>query len=189
MYTKEKNRNCLTRTGNKSTKVTIVKKKKQEDHHLKKRNEKATGMNQNKENARNNKSRQRKEEKEDRRWAEEGDEKDNRKGHKSPSRRCTPVYYQHEDHLDVSYSSQTGSLDSAKNDEVVQPGAPMCDPNAMAQAQQQQISYLLPNYPGLLMVGMMSTHQYSTARAISTCTARNGHAATNIDPADMDGAS
>uniref|UniRef100_A0A915KB08 Uncharacterized protein n=1 Tax=Romanomermis culicivorax TaxID=13658 RepID=A0A915KB08_ROMCU len=29
----------------------------------------------------------------------------------------------------------------------------MCDTNAMMQAQQQQLPYLLPNYPGLPMVG------------------------------------
>uniref|UniRef100_A0A915J329 Uncharacterized protein n=1 Tax=Romanomermis culicivorax TaxID=13658 RepID=A0A915J329_ROMCU len=31
---------------------------------------------------------------------------------------------------------------------------PMSDPNVMIQAQQQQLPYLLPNYPGLPMVGV-----------------------------------
>uniref|UniRef100_A0A915KU49 Uncharacterized protein n=1 Tax=Romanomermis culicivorax TaxID=13658 RepID=A0A915KU49_ROMCU len=36
---------------------------------------------------------------------------------------------------------------------MAQQGAPMCDMNAMMQAQEQQVPYLPPNYPGLPMVG------------------------------------
>uniref|UniRef100_A0A915J7W0 Uncharacterized protein n=1 Tax=Romanomermis culicivorax TaxID=13658 RepID=A0A915J7W0_ROMCU len=38
----------------------------------------------------------------------------------------------------------------ARNNEMTQQGAPMCDTNAMIQAQQQQMSYLPPNYLGLI---------------------------------------
>uniref|UniRef100_A0A915I171 Uncharacterized protein n=1 Tax=Romanomermis culicivorax TaxID=13658 RepID=A0A915I171_ROMCU len=54
--------------------------------------------------------------------------------------------------LDMSYSSRAASLDRARNNEMAQQGAPMCDTNAMIQAQQQ-MSYLPPNYPGLPVVG------------------------------------
>uniref|UniRef100_A0A915HFN9 Uncharacterized protein n=1 Tax=Romanomermis culicivorax TaxID=13658 RepID=A0A915HFN9_ROMCU len=63
------------------------------------------------------------------------------------------AYFQHDDRLDVSYSSRAASLDRARNNEMAQQGALMCDTNAMIQAQQQQVSYLPPNYPGLPMVG------------------------------------
>uniref|UniRef100_A0A915IV35 Uncharacterized protein n=1 Tax=Romanomermis culicivorax TaxID=13658 RepID=A0A915IV35_ROMCU len=57
----------------------------------------------------------------------------------------------HQDRLDVSYSSRAASLDRARNNEMAQQGGPMCDTNAMMQAQQQQLPYLPPNYPGLPM--------------------------------------
>uniref|UniRef100_A0A915L5K8 Uncharacterized protein n=1 Tax=Romanomermis culicivorax TaxID=13658 RepID=A0A915L5K8_ROMCU len=56
----------------------------------------------------------------------------------------------HEDHLDVSYPNRAPSLDRARKEDVAQPGASMCDPNAMLQAQQQ-ILYLPPNYLSLPM--------------------------------------
>uniref|UniRef100_A0A915IRV8 Uncharacterized protein n=1 Tax=Romanomermis culicivorax TaxID=13658 RepID=A0A915IRV8_ROMCU len=56
-------------------------------------------------------------------------------------------------HCGVAYSSRAASLDRARNNEMTQQGAPMCDTNVMIQAQQQQMSYLPPNYPGLPMVG------------------------------------
>uniref|UniRef100_A0A915KJK0 Uncharacterized protein n=1 Tax=Romanomermis culicivorax TaxID=13658 RepID=A0A915KJK0_ROMCU len=34
---------------------------------------------------------------------------------------------------------------------MTQQGVPMSDPNTMIQAQQQQLPFLLPNYPGLPM--------------------------------------
>uniref|UniRef100_A0A915HN73 Uncharacterized protein n=1 Tax=Romanomermis culicivorax TaxID=13658 RepID=A0A915HN73_ROMCU len=46
-------------------------------------------------------------------------------------------------------SHKTTSLDRARTNEVAQQGVPMCDTNAMMQAQQQQLPYLPPNYPGL----------------------------------------
>uniref|UniRef100_A0A915L302 Uncharacterized protein n=1 Tax=Romanomermis culicivorax TaxID=13658 RepID=A0A915L302_ROMCU len=55
--------------------------------------------------------------------------------------------------LDVSYSSGAASLDMARANEMSQQGVPMSDLNAMIQAQQQQLLYLPPNYPGLPIVG------------------------------------
>uniref|UniRef100_A0A915LB31 Uncharacterized protein n=1 Tax=Romanomermis culicivorax TaxID=13658 RepID=A0A915LB31_ROMCU len=64
-----------------------------------------------------------------------------------------PAYFQHDNRLDVSYSSPAASLDRARKNEMAQQGGLMCHTNTMIQAQQQQVPYLPPNYPGLPMVG------------------------------------
>uniref|UniRef100_A0A915IJN7 Uncharacterized protein n=1 Tax=Romanomermis culicivorax TaxID=13658 RepID=A0A915IJN7_ROMCU len=46
---------------------------------------------------------------------------------------------------------------------MTQQGAPMCDMNAMMQAQQQQLPYLLPYYPGLPMVGSVIGERSGTS--------------------------
>uniref|UniRef100_A0A915JRT2 Uncharacterized protein n=1 Tax=Romanomermis culicivorax TaxID=13658 RepID=A0A915JRT2_ROMCU len=51
-----------------------------------------------------------------------------------------------------SRKSRAPSLDRARNNEMAQQGVPMCNTNAMMQAQQQQVPYLPPNYPGLPML-------------------------------------
>uniref|UniRef100_A0A915HKG7 Uncharacterized protein n=1 Tax=Romanomermis culicivorax TaxID=13658 RepID=A0A915HKG7_ROMCU len=99
------------------------------------------------------KERERKEKSRERKHKGEKGTKEHKDSRKSRSRKRTPAYYQHEDRLDVSYSSRATSLDRARTDEVAQQGAPMCDTNVMMQAQQQQLPYLPPNYPGLPMVG------------------------------------
>uniref|UniRef100_A0A915KB11 Uncharacterized protein n=1 Tax=Romanomermis culicivorax TaxID=13658 RepID=A0A915KB11_ROMCU len=62
-----------------------------------------------------------------------------------------PAYYHHEDRIGVSYASQMCSLDRARNEENVPLGAKMSNSNAIAQ-EQQQVTYLSPNYTGLPMV-------------------------------------
>uniref|UniRef100_A0A915K4E8 Uncharacterized protein n=1 Tax=Romanomermis culicivorax TaxID=13658 RepID=A0A915K4E8_ROMCU len=71
-----------------------------------------------------------------------------------------PAYYQHDDRLDVSYSSRAPSLDRARNKEMTQQGVSMSDTNAMMQVQQQQVPYLPPNYPGLPMVNYWQAQRY-----------------------------
>uniref|UniRef100_A0A915I9T0 Uncharacterized protein n=1 Tax=Romanomermis culicivorax TaxID=13658 RepID=A0A915I9T0_ROMCU len=113
------------------------------------------------------KERERKEESRERKHKGEKGTKEHKDSRKSWSRKRTPAYYQHEDRLDVSYSSRATSLDRARTNEVAQQGAPMCDTNAMMQAQQQQLPYLPPNYPGLPMVGsIIGEHSGTSTDAI-----------------------
>uniref|UniRef100_A0A915JGJ2 Uncharacterized protein n=1 Tax=Romanomermis culicivorax TaxID=13658 RepID=A0A915JGJ2_ROMCU len=100
------------------------------------------------------KEQERKDESHERKQEEKRDAKEHKDSRKSRSKRRMPVYYQHDDRLDMSYSSRATSLDRARTNEMTQQGVSMSDPNGMIQVQQQQLPYLPPNYPGLPMVGV-----------------------------------
>uniref|UniRef100_A0A915HQ03 Uncharacterized protein n=1 Tax=Romanomermis culicivorax TaxID=13658 RepID=A0A915HQ03_ROMCU len=78
------------------------------------------------------------EEKYKRREKEKRESKERKGSRKSRSQKRTPGYYQHDDRLDVSYSSRATSLDRSRANETTQQGVLMSDLNAMMQAQQQQ---------------------------------------------------
>uniref|UniRef100_A0A915JTI2 Uncharacterized protein n=1 Tax=Romanomermis culicivorax TaxID=13658 RepID=A0A915JTI2_ROMCU len=121
-------------------------KKSMSKEKRRKENDEESECRRQKEWERREKSRERKQE------GEKGT-KEHKDSRKSRSRKRMLSYFQHDNRLDVSYSSQAASLDRARNNKMAQQGVPMCDTNAMLQAQQQQVSDLPPNYPGLPMVG------------------------------------
>uniref|UniRef100_A0A915IUF1 Uncharacterized protein n=1 Tax=Romanomermis culicivorax TaxID=13658 RepID=A0A915IUF1_ROMCU len=141
-------------TPEKDRKQKHESRQRDEKHHEKSMSkEKRRKENDEESECRQQKECERREKSRERKYEGEKGTKEHKDSRKSWSRKRMPAYFQHDDRLDVSYSSRAASLDRARNNEMTQQGALMCDTNAMIQAQQQQVSYLLLNYPGLPMVG------------------------------------